>query len=296
MATSLSASQDATDVRSASVSVCICTRNRPEALTRTLDSLRGSSVAPQQVVVADDSTDNRTSGLVRQRYPEVTYREGPRRGLGANRNAVVAAATGDFVLFLDDDCLLDPHFLQRVVARLAEADDQHRTIVNGRELKHGHLIISRDQCFLGFQNRTYGPSDDIYSVVMNAALFPRSLFSHVRFDERLIYGYDEIDLTTRAVASGYRIVNCPDAVNQHFPSPVNRDYYGAHASSSRIYVTFKRYLWTQRRPLKAAAYLLIAVSHLFVSMTKARGVDGLRTVRDVLSEAFAAIFAHARST
>jgi glycosyltransferase involved in cell wall biosynthesis len=295
MTGSMPAAKDATAVRSPTVSVCICTRNRPAALTRTLDSLGTSSIPPTQVIVSDDSTDDRTSELVRRHYPEVTYRRGPRRGLGANRNTVVAAAIGDFVLFLDDDCLLDPDFLRHAVARLSEADHQQRTIVNGCELKHGTRIVSRDQCFLGFQNRAYNPPDDFYSVVMNAALFPRDLFSHVRFDERLIYGYDEVDLTTRAVANGYHIVNCPDAVNQHFPSPVNRDYYGAHASASRIYVTFKRYFWTQRRPLKAVAYLLIGAFHIVASMTWAHGVDGLRTARDVLQEAFTAIVAHAHS-
>jgi glycosyltransferase involved in cell wall biosynthesis len=295
-ASCLPTAEDVSVVGAPTISVCICTRNRPEALTRTLDSLRSSSIPPHQIVVSDDSTNERTSQLVRRAYAEVSYRKGPRRGLGANRNAVVAAATGDFVLFLDDDCLLDRDFLNRVVTRLTEDGDQRRTIVNGCELKHGVLIVSRDQSFLGYQNRAYAVTDDIYSVVMNAAIFPRSLFPHVKFDERLIYGYDEIDLTTRAVAHGYRIVNCPDAVNHHFPSPVNRDYYGVHASSSRIYVTFKRYLWTQRRPLKAAAYLPIAVCHVFASMIRTGGLGGLRSARDVLAEALTAIVAHARST
>lgn len=278
------------------VTVCICTRNRPDSLAQTLDSVRASSIAAHQIVVADDSTEDRTAELIRRRYPEVTYLRGPRRGLGANRNVVASAATGEFVLFLDDDCLLDESFIARALAALDTVGDRTHVIVNGRENNRGRFVASSDQSFLGYQNRPYRPGDVLYSVVINAALFPRSLFDEVRFDERLIYGCDEIDVTTRAVAHGYRIVSCPEAVNHHFPSPVNRDYYGAHANSARLYVTFKRYWFTERRRLKAAVFLLLAVPHVFASMAKYDGLDGLRVATGVVVEALKSIAAMASAT
>lgn len=294
MSTSASHAPSETDETWRQVSVCICTRNRPDSLRKTLGSIRSSLCAPHQVVVADDSTDARTADLIRDEYPEVAYLTGPRRGLGANRNAAAAAATGGTILFLDDDCLLGPRFLLHALAALERLPDPNRAIVGGHEMKNGTLVISADQCFLGFQNRAYGPSDSIQTVVINAALFPRSMFDRVQFDERIVYGYDEVDLTSRAVAMGYEINLCPDAINHHFPSPVNRDYYGEHANSARLYVTFKRYRWTEHRPLKATAFLAVAIVHVFASMTKANGLAGFRGAAAVAREAVRSIRADNR--
>jgi GT2 family glycosyltransferase len=289
MSTSASHAPTATDETWRQVSVCICTRNRPDSLRKTLESIRGSVCAPHQVVVADDSTDPRTADLIRDEFPEVAYLTGPRRGLGANRNTAAAVATGGTILFLDDDCLLGPRFLSHALAALERWPNPDRAIVGGHEMKNGTLVVSADQCFLGFQNRVYGACAPIQTVVINAALFPRTMFDRLKFDERIVYGYDEVDLTSRAVAMGYEIILCPDAINHHFPSPVNRDYYGEHANSARLYVTFKRYRWTDRRPLKATAFLTVAIMHVFASMTKADGLAGLRAAPAVVREAVRSI-------
>jgi len=271
------------------VSICICTRNRPESLADTLESIRGSSTAPGQVVVADDSTDERTRDLVRTGYPDVLYCRGSRRGLGANRNTAAAAATGERILFLDDDCRLDVDFLATALASLGTADDPARTIITGCETNNHKVVIASDQDFLGFQSRSYRPSDVMHSVVINATLFPRHMFDQLSFDEKVIYGFDEVDLTSRAVAAGYTIIACLEAVNHHSPSPTNRDYYGVHAQASRLYVTFKRYRFTQGRPVKAAAFLAIAILHVAATMTRDSGLAGLRAAREAVLEALAAI-------
>ena len=267
----------------ASVSVCICTRNRPDELARTLESVRASSHPVDQVVVSDDSQDSATRELVASRFPEVTYTTGPRRGLGANRNVAAEHATGEFVLFLDDDCLLDERWVEHALARLGTNGDSARTIVTGLERNAGHLIGPADQDFLGFQRVPYAAGDALKTVVINSALFPRRLFRTHHFDEQLVYGCDEVDLTTRAVAAGYRISLCPDAVNDHRPAPSNRDYYSDFAVSSRIYVTFKRYFRTEGRRAKGLVYLPVAAAHAVASAVRhvgpARGLAvGARTV------------------
>ena len=74
------------------VSVCIPTRNRPDDLVACIGSIVMSSIGVSQIVVADDSTDDRTRDLIESRCSFVTYVPGPRQGLGANRNAAIDAA------------------------------------------------------------------------------------------------------------------------------------------------------------------------------------------------------------
>lgn len=260
------------------VSVCICTRNRPEELQRCLDSLGRSSVPVDETVVSDDSTDDRTARMLesgRARWL-VRYVEGPRRGLGANRNSAIGAVTGDHILFLDDDACLGEHFLERALAcvrrHLAAGE---RVVVSGCENNRGVVVKAHDQSFLGFQNVPYARSAELNTIVINSTLFPKALFETTRFDENLVYGCDEVDIALRAMRLGYRIVHSDEAVNFHYPSPVNRSYYKPHLDVSRLYITFKRYAVYQRSYLKAATFAVLAPTHCLLAAIKRRGIAGI---------------------
>jgi len=255
------------------VTVCIPTRNRPDDLAECLDSIAASTVPVTEIVVSDDSTDERTRDLVAARYRHVKYVFGPRKGLGPNRNSAIAAASGEWILFLDDDARLGPDFLTEMMrARYANADQ--RIIFTGIEKQVSGLVFPNDQDFLGFQKRPYG-TRDVNTVVINATLFPAALFKEMLFDPRLIYGYDEVDIASSARGAGYRIVLIPSAVNLHFPSPVNRDYYSPHTEAARIYVTFKRYARAERRPVKALAFLALSFIHSLAYHVKRQGFAGI---------------------
>jgi GT2 family glycosyltransferase len=256
------------------VTVCIPTRNRPDDLAQCLDSIAASSIPVAEIVVSDDSTDDRTRDLVAERYGHVKYVIGPRKGLGPNRNSAIAAASGEWILFLDDDARLGPDFLAEMLrARYANAD--RRIIFTGIEKQVSGLVFPNDQNFLGIQNRPYGPKRTVNTVVINATLFPATLFKEMLFDPRLIYGYDEVDIASSARGAGYRIVLVPSAVNLHFPSPVNRDYYSPHTEAARIYVTFKRYARAERRPLKALAFLALSFVHSLAHHIRRHGFAGI---------------------
>ncbi len=76
------------------------------------------------------------------------------------------------------------------------------------------LVRAHDQSFLGFQSVPYRPGARPRTIVMNSTLAPRALFQRgASFDENLVYGYDEVDLASQAVALGFDIVQCDDAVN-----------------------------------------------------------------------------------
>ena len=256
------------------VTVCIPTRNRPDDLAECLDSIAASEFPVAEIVVSDDSTDERTRDLVAARYPHVKYVFVPCRGLGPNRNSAISAASGEWILFLDDDARLGPDFLTEMMkARYANTDQ--RLIFTGIEKQVTGLVFPNDQTFLGFQKRPYGSKKMVNTVVINATLFPASLFKEMLFDPRLIYGYDEVDIASCARGAGYSIVLVPSAVNLHFPSPVNRDYYSPHTEAARIYVTFKRYAAAERRPVKALTFLAWSFVHSLAHHLKRFGLSGI---------------------
>lgn len=267
------------DCMRARISVCICTRNRPAELQRCLQSLRESSHPIDEAVVADDSTDERTAQMLAssQGGSSIIYVRGPGRGLGANRNRALSVASGDYILFLDDDACLGREFIERAVACRGQSKEfaSDRVVVSGCENNRGEIVKAHEQSFLGFQNVHYRHATGLNTIVINSTLFPKSLFSAVRFDERLVYGFDEVDVALQAVRCGYRIVHSDDAINFHYPSLVNRSYYEPHLDVSRLYITFKRYAIYERTPLKALIFVVLASAHCMLASIKRRGITGL---------------------
>ena len=99
-----------------SVSVVICTWNRSALLRRTLESLRSVVVPPNQaweVVVVNNNSSDATAEVIASFQPTLPVRPVLLRTMGASnaRNAGVATATGDLLLFTDDDVELDPKWM-----------------------------------------------------------------------------------------------------------------------------------------------------------------------------------------
>lgn len=268
------------------LSVCICTRNRPQELLRALASIDRSQTPAHQVIVSDDSTDDVTRREVAANFPSVTYLPGPRRGLSANRNTALRHASGTHILFIDDDVEIAPSFLRQAAARLA-AEPPH-TILTGMEINHGTPVHPHKPSFLGYQALEYRPADSYETIVINATVFPKTLFETALFDENLVYGCEEMDFSVRAVLLyNHKILFDPALANAHFPSPRNRDFYAPFMEASRLYVTFKRYAWVEKRSLKALAFLLLGTAHIFAHDVRRRGLPGLRAFAATMSRAAA---------
>jgi glycosyltransferase involved in cell wall biosynthesis len=264
------------------LTVCVCTRNRPEALDRALRSVLEN--APGASMVVSDDGDNEAAKEIVQRFPNCSWQRGPRRGLGANRNAALAAARTPWVLFLDDDARLGETFLPAASACLEalEPERRARTVLTGRECKNGRLVAPHDVDFLGFQRREYREGDPLHTVVINAALWPRTLFDRVCFDENLRYGSDEVDLSYSALAAGYRIAGCEAAVNFHDPDPRGREGYSEEAQASRLRATTRRYWRLERRRGKALLFTLLAPLQLAAALLRRDGIRGALTCATVL--------------
>jgi glycosyltransferase involved in cell wall biosynthesis len=104
------------------VTVVIPTRDRRSLLLRTLRSALAQEGVPLEIVVVDDgsSDDTRTAveALGDNRLRLIRH-ERP-RGVAGARNAGIAAASGEWVAFLDDDDLWAPHKLRTQLAVAAE--------------------------------------------------------------------------------------------------------------------------------------------------------------------------------
>lgn len=99
------------------LTVAICTRNRGASLARTLASLAAVNplrAATLEVVVVDNHSTDDTAAVIRRftdRLP-IHYVWEPEPGLSNARNTAVEVARGEFVLWTDDDVLVQHEWLR----------------------------------------------------------------------------------------------------------------------------------------------------------------------------------------
>lgn len=257
------------------LSLCICTMNRPEELATALRSVREGTEQPHELIVSDDGDGSARD--VAARFG-AKYLEGPRRGLGANRNACIAVATGSALGFIDDDVVVTPGFVAAATAA-ARPD----AVVTGCERNHQgdnvRRVTPHNASFLGFQH--VPPSRGLRAIVINAAVFPASLFARAVFDEQVRYGYEEIDITRQALRLGYRVHFDETLVVDHFPSPRNRAEYSRTVEASRLYLTYKNYRdYDGSRPKATAFAVLGSAHHLAHAVRSGAGLaTGVATLR-----------------
>ena len=104
-------------------SVVIPTYQRLETLTACLDCLAPDvQTLPREryeVIVTDDGRDITAEQTIRERYAWARWSAAPRKGPAANRNNGAAQATGDWLVFTDDDCLPDAGWLDAYAKAIA---------------------------------------------------------------------------------------------------------------------------------------------------------------------------------
>ena len=100
------------------VSIVITTYNWESALKSALSSIAQQTVLPYEVIVADDGSKESMRAMIveiAKVYPVIlkhSWQEDIGFRLARSRNLAIAAATGDYVIILDGDMVVNKHFVK----------------------------------------------------------------------------------------------------------------------------------------------------------------------------------------
>lgn len=103
--------------KSMQISLIITTYNWKEALQLSLQSALHQTLLPTEIVVADDGSRPDTAELVEKigassSIPIIhSWQEDEGYRLAKSRNKAIAKAKGEYILLIDGDIVLDPHFV-----------------------------------------------------------------------------------------------------------------------------------------------------------------------------------------
>ena len=200
-----------------SVSVVVCTMDRPDALARCVDALRACTPPPAQIVVVDQGA--RPAAL-----EGVDYVHMAERGVSRGRNRGAGAAVHELLAFTDDDCVPAPEW----IGALERAYEDGVDGVTGRVLpltsETAEVPVSSRTSTV---RRTFsGPGQTPWDIGTGGNLsLRRGVFEAVGgFDEALGPGTpgraaEDVDLLYRVAAGGFAILYEPDAVVYHERKP-----------------------------------------------------------------------------
>jgi len=101
----------------AHLTVALSTLNRPEALSICLKALLSGDVLPAEIVIVDQSRDDRTRAVVETQQPgrvALKYFQHEGQGLGTAQNFAIAHACTPIVAVTDDDCCPASDWVARI--------------------------------------------------------------------------------------------------------------------------------------------------------------------------------------
>lgn len=230
-------------------SLVITTYNRAALLAKALESVAQSQIADpahvEVIVVDNNSTDHTRQAVeeVRARgFPfSLRYVLEPRRGVSHARNRGAEEATGTYVAYMDDDQVIDKHYLSRIesVFRATRAMCVGGPVFyyHTGELPHwvSPLLEIAGQIWYGDETKVLGRADGKLGTG-NMVFDRRELMNFGRFNTTLgrvgnsLLGGEDDEMQERLHAAGKKIVYAPDLVQYHYLAPVRltKRYWRRH--------------------------------------------------------------------
>ena len=206
------------------VSVVVPTRDRLATLELVLDGLARQTAPTSRfevIVVDDGSSDGTPERLAADRHAfafSLTVLRQENRGPAAARNRGLQTASGDVVLFIDDDCIPLPDLIER---HLVSHETEELGVI-GRIVWDPTLMVTPFMAFTDEEFFTYhqirSPQDAPFACYFtgNASVHRASALAVRGFDEDFPYAlHEDVDFAYRLRRQGMRFVFAPDAIVHH---------------------------------------------------------------------------------
>jgi len=208
------------------VSICIATYRRPEGLSRLLDSLERLKLpvgVQVETIVVDNDRDASAASIVESRsgsLESIHYCVEPRQNIALARNRALSEASGEWILFIDDDEAADENWITEYL-KLVEREPCDGAF--GPVLPRLEEVVAPwidvQTFYAGRRHRTGEPlgAGDLYT---NNALVRRRLFDENSFDPAYgLTGGSDSELFGRMSRSGARFLWCDEAEVVEFVPP-----------------------------------------------------------------------------
>lgn len=224
-----------------SVSIIIPTKDAPDMLGRCLQSVFEKTSYPEfEVILMDNETTDERSLQLMEQYPirRIPFPD-PFNFSRAN-NQGASAATGDFLVFLNNDTeIIAADWLRHLLYYAEQADVGAvgtLLVYEDRTVQHAGVVLgmrgTADHTMRGFPAGVDGYAGslacarEVSAVTGACTMIRKSLFDEVGgFNEHFFTAYQDVDLCLRLRERGLRLICTPRAPVVHHESVSRRNYY-----------------------------------------------------------------------
>ena len=197
-----------------------------EEIKGCISSLIEQTKLPDEIIIVDNNSTDNTESVVQELkslHPMIKfYKLDSNRGVSGGRNFGVEKASGDILVFIDDDALLWPEdAIERIHNKFIQEQNLgilafkvlnfHSGEIQKNAFPHRLKSLNPDrECETSYFNGTgHAIRREVFE---KSGLYPEGYF----------YGMEELDLSFRALDKGYKIIYFPDVVIYHKKSPRGR--------------------------------------------------------------------------
>lgn len=207
------------------VSVIIVTYNRKEELIECLMSILKQTYIPDEIIVIDNNSTDGTENIFKLKFTHTFikyFKLDKNHGVAGGRNIGIKKASGDILVFIDDDAEIEPiDAIERIRKKFEY--DQLVGILAFRIVNYYSKTIQREE--FPHVDKSINPNLEFETTYFIGAghAIRKNVFENCGFyPEYYFYGMEELDLSFRVLDKGYKIVYFPKVKIIHKKSPKGR--------------------------------------------------------------------------
>lgn len=228
------------------ISVLIATKNRPSHLQTAIDSVLKQDYGNFECIVLDDGSDSPISkdDIAELSDPRVTlYRSKKSLGVSGGRNFLMSRATGQIFCVIDDDARFDD---DECLTRISDTfrNNPDIGIVSFKILEYRNGRDPQELVPIEDLSESKGESILVSDFQGAGHAIRRKVFEDCSgYKSELRYGAEELDLSYKAIDSGFAILYNPKIVVHHYPGSSvvsggeSAELY--NMTKNRIYIAYK---------------------------------------------------------
>jgi O-antigen biosynthesis protein len=287
------------------IAILILTMNQREKTLQCLDALYKSSPTRHQVVVWDNGSTDETAVAICQSFPDTLVHEHPTNlGVASGRNAAAKLAIETFqpthLLFLDNDILVEPNFVEALYQPFTENKAVGQTQAKLRFMHDrarlndaggARISFLRWQVTpVGYGEIDRGQYDTVKECIScgGAMMVRTDVFQELGGFDSLFdpFGPEDMDFSLRLQNAGYQALYVPQAMAYHAVSHTfGKGYSEDYARlKSRHWFKFMR---RHASPWQQLTFFLFGAPYLALQVLIREGRKGnLGAVRGLIRGLF----------
>jgi GT2 family glycosyltransferase len=258
------------------VSIVIPTFNRKKDLLECIESLYRSDYGDYEIVIVDNASEDGTSEAVAGMPRVRLIAEKLRHGMSVGRNIGAMNSRGRYVLFLDDDCLVQESAISRLVRYASarpeygalgpivyEFPDRNRIRAAGTSI---NLLTGKNTFNLGGQTEIGEfPEVQEVQILPDACLVKREVLRKVGLFDENLFNYLDTDFCFRVAKAGYKVACVASAKVWHKSRSASSPYARETAIRvlSRSYEIARGRLIFLRRHSRYFPLFLLVFQHFY---------------------------------